>query len=34
MLRQFAAQLMGTVSIRIDDDRASVDLIFPRPKPV
>lgn len=32
MLRQFAAQLFGTVSIRIDDDRATVDLIFPRPK--
>lgn len=32
MLRQFAAQLQGTVSIRIDDDRASVELVFPRPR--
>ena len=32
MLRQFLAQLFGTVSIRIDDDRATVDLVFPRPK--
>ncbi|WP_333815538.1 sensor histidine kinase [Tabrizicola sp.] len=32
MLRQFAAQLFGTVSIRIDGDRASVELVFPRPK--
>lgn len=32
MLRQFAAQLLGTVSIHIDNDRASVDLVFPRPK--
>ena len=32
MLRQFSAQLFGTVSIRIDDDRATVDLVFPRPK--
>ena len=32
MLRQFAAQLFGTVSIHLDNDRASVDLVFPRPK--
>lgn len=32
MLRQFAAQLFGTVSIHIQDDRASVDLVFPRPR--
>ena len=32
MLRQFAAQLFGTVSIRIDGDCASVELVFPRPK--
>ena len=32
MLHQFAAQLFGTVSIRIEGDRASVELIFPRPK--
>jgi two-component sensor histidine kinase len=31
MLRQFAAQLSGTVSIRQDGDRASVELVFPRP---
>lgn len=30
MLRQFAAQLSGTVSIRLEDGRASVDLVFPR----
>lgn len=34
MLRQFAAQLFGTVSIRIEGDQASVDLVFPRPKSV
>lgn len=34
MLRQFAAQLFGTVSIHIDAGRASVDLVFPRPKSV
>ena len=32
MLRQFAAQLLGTVSIHIDGDRALVELVFPRPK--
>lgn len=32
MLRQFAAQLFGAVSIRIESDRASVELVFPRPK--
>lgn len=32
MLRQFAAQLQGTVTIHIDGDRASVNLVFPRPK--
>jgi two-component system, sensor histidine kinase PdtaS len=31
MLRQFAAQLFGTVSIRQVGDRASVELVFPRP---
>lgn len=31
MLRQFAAQLFGTVSIHIDGDQAAVDLVFPRP---
>jgi two-component system, sensor histidine kinase PdtaS len=30
MLRQFAAQISGSVSIRIDGGRASVDLAFPR----
>ena len=34
MLRQFAAQLFGTVSIHIDGAQASVDLVFPRPKSV
>lgn len=33
MLRQFAAQLSGTVQIRLDQDSATVDLVFPRPKP-
>ena len=32
MMRQFAAQLFGTVSIHLDADRASVELVFPRPK--
>jgi len=32
MMRQFAAQLSGTVGIHIDADRASVELVFPRPK--
>jgi len=32
MLRQFAAQLFGTVSIRREGENASVDLVFPRPK--
>lgn len=32
MMRQFAAQLFGTVSIHIDDGRATVELVFPRPK--
>ena len=32
MLRQFAAQLFGTVSIHQDGERASVELVFPRPK--
>lgn len=32
MMRQFAAQLYGTVSIRLHDDRASVELVFPRPQ--
>jgi two-component sensor histidine kinase len=31
MLKQFAAQLSGTVSIRQENGRASVDLVFPRP---
>jgi two-component system, sensor histidine kinase PdtaS len=31
MLRQFAAQLSGTVGIRQDGDRVSVEMIFPRP---
>ena len=31
MLRQFAAQLSGTVSIRLEGERASVELVFPRP---
>lgn len=30
MLKQFAAQLAGTVNIRLEGDRATVDLIFPR----
>jgi two-component sensor histidine kinase len=30
MLKQFAAQLSGTVNIRLQDGRASVDLVFPR----
>ncbi len=30
MLRQFAAQLSGTVNIRLEDGRATVDLVFPR----
>lgn len=34
MLRQFAAQLSGTVSIRLQDGRASVDLVFPRRNPL
>lgn len=33
MLRQFAAQLSGTITIREEGDRASVELVFPRPKP-
>jgi len=32
MMRQFAAQLSGTVGIHIDADLASVELVFPRPK--
>lgn len=32
MLKQFAAQLAGTVNIRLEGDRATVDLIFPRPR--
>ncbi|MBN8629334.1 MAG: hypothetical protein J0L76_00605 [Rhodobacterales bacterium] len=32
MLQQFAAQLSGSVSIHHEADRASVDLVFPRPK--
>ena len=32
MLRQFAAQLFGTISIHQDGDRATVELVFPRPK--
>lgn len=32
MLKQFAAQLSGTVTIRLDGDRATVDLVFPRPR--
>ena len=32
MLRQFAAQLFGTISIRQEGDRATVELVFPRPK--
>ena len=32
MLRQYAAQLSGTVNIRLEGDRAAVDLIFPKPK--
>ncbi len=32
MMRQFAAQLFGTVSIHIEDERATVELVFPRPK--
>lgn len=31
MLKQFATQLSGTVSIRLDNGRATVDLVFPRP---
>ena len=31
MLRQFASQLFGTISIRQDGDRITVDLVFPRP---
>lgn len=34
MLRQFAAQLSGTVSIRLENGRASVDLVFPRRNPL
>lgn len=34
MLRQFAAQLSGTVSIRLENGRASVDLVFPRRSPL
>lgn len=34
MLRQFAAQLSGTISIRLQDGRASVDLVFPRRSPL
>jgi hypothetical protein len=30
MLRQFAAQLSGTVNIRLEGGRATVDLVFPR----
>lgn len=30
MLKQFAAQLSGTVSIRLEEGRATVDLVFPR----
>lgn len=30
MLKQFAAQLGGTVNIRLEADRAMVDLVFPR----
>lgn len=32
MLKQFAAQLSGTVNIRLEGDRATVDLVFPRPR--
>ena len=31
MLRQFASQLFGTVTLRQDGDRTIVELIFPRP---
>ncbi|MBS3980740.1 MAG: sensor histidine kinase [Rhodobacteraceae bacterium] len=34
MLKQFAAQLSGTVSIRLEDGRATVDLVFPRRNPL
>ncbi|HLQ18064.1 MAG TPA: sensor histidine kinase [Tabrizicola sp.] len=30
MLKQFAAQLSGTVSIRLEDERAAIELVFPR----
>lgn len=32
MLKQFAAQLSGTVNIRLENGRATVDLVFPRSK--
>jgi two-component system, sensor histidine kinase PdtaS len=32
MMRQFAAQLFGTISIHQEGDRATVELVFPRPK--
>lgn len=34
MLKQFAAQLSGTVSIRLEEGRASVNLVFPRRSPL
>lgn len=34
MLRQFAAQLFGTITIRQEADRTTVELVFPRPKPM
>ncbi len=34
MLRQFAAQLSGTIRVRLHDGRASVDLVFPRRSPL
>lgn len=34
MLKQFAAQLSGTVSIRLENGRATVDLVFPRRNPL
>jgi hypothetical protein len=32
MMRQFASQLFGTISIHQEVDRATVELVFPRPK--
>lgn len=34
MMRQFAAQLFGTVTIHLEGDRATVELVFPKPKSV